>query len=258
MTTVWRSRNADWWKDLPGKGVPCEAPSGKQATSDDNEARGRLPSDSGVYLLANAAALRNPVSKAYIDVLQTQFANLFSVDDGAPTSMEYCAKASAVVYVGTHHHSEHDSHSHVVPSLRQLATNLQKMTPQQRDDEAETPGRPDRSYVTGVHDPLAGPRHCHMAIVAPCVLSQEQYEIIHHILPEVTQSQQALTMVHAPGGCGKSFVVVKATDEFLPPRQHVPDWCWRRPHAQCSAFKTLMRGDLSPQLVAEMRLLLAH
>ena len=51
-TTLWRSRNADWWKDLPGKGVPCEAPlSGKQATSEDNEAQGRLPSDSDVYLL---------------------------------------------------------------------------------------------------------------------------------------------------------------------------------------------------------------
>ena len=42
MTTLWRSRNADWWKDLPGKGVPCEAPSEKQATSDDNEAHGRV------------------------------------------------------------------------------------------------------------------------------------------------------------------------------------------------------------------------
>ena len=171
-TTLWRSRNADWWKDLPGKGEPCEAPSGKQATSEDNEAHGRLPSNSDVYLLTNAAALGNPVSKAYIDVLQTQFANLFSVDDGATTSVESCAKVSAVVYAGTHNHSEHDCHSPVVPSLRQLATNLQKMTLQQRDDEEDTPDRPDRSCVTGVHDPLAGPRHCHTALVAPCFLSQ--------------------------------------------------------------------------------------
>ena len=153
------------------KGVPCEAPSGKQAisedneargylhsdtdvyllaTSEDNEARGYLHSDTDVYLLANAAMLGKPVSKAYIDMLQTQFANLFSVDDGAPTSVESCAKASAVVYVGTHHHSEHDCHSPVVPNLHQLATNLQKMTPQQRDDEADASDRPDRSCVNGV------------------------------------------------------------------------------------------------------------
>ena len=262
-TTLWRSRNADWWKDLPGKGVPCEAPSGKQATSEDNEAQGRLPSDSDVYLLANAAALGNPVSKAYIDVLQTQFANLFSVDDGAPTSVESCAKASAVVYAATHHHSEHDCHSPVVPSLRQLATNLQKMTPQQHDDEEDRHDRPDLSCVTGVHDPLAGPRHCHTALVAPCFLSQEQYEILHHILSEVTQSQQALTMVHAPGGCGKSYVVVKTTDELTTRSFRLVNTCptgagavhMRNGRTFASAFKTHMRGDLSPQLVAEMRLL---
>ena len=81
------------------------------------------------------------------------------------TYVESCAKAAAVVYAGTHNHSKHDCHSHVVPNLHQLATNLQKMTPQQRDDEAETPDRPDRSCVRGVHDPLAGPRHCHTALV---------------------------------------------------------------------------------------------
>ena len=174
--------------------------------------------------------------------------------------MESCAKASAVVYVGTHHHSEHDCHSPVVPSLRQLATNLQKMTPQQHDDEEDTPDGPDLSCVTGVHDPLAGPRHCHTAIVAPCFLSQEQYEILHHILSEVTQSQQALTMVHAPGGCGKSYVVVKTTDELTIRSFHLVNTCptgagavhMRNGRTFTSAFKTHMRGDLSLQLVAEM------
>ena len=82
-TTLWRSRNAGWWKDLSDDRNPATAtPPPRNAHPDDEEpeAQGRLPSDANIYEQTNAAFMGKPIGKAYIAALQAQLRRIVSCE----------------------------------------------------------------------------------------------------------------------------------------------------------------------------------
>ena len=265
-TTLWRSRNADWWKDLSDDRNPATAtppPRNAHPDDEDPEAQGRLPSDADIYELTNAASMGKPIGKAYIAALQAQYTELFPVNitvtDRANTEVVYASAGDR--HTGT-------------TVLREFASKVQKMRLLQYDLSVEGVGMAESNLpsaigasMSGVRDPLGGaavvPQRS-SPLVAPCFLSMEQYEILHHVLTHaITDNEQALTMVHAPGGCGKSHVVMKIADELAMRNFRLISTCptgagavhMRNGRTFASALRTHIKDDLGPQQVAEMRLI---
>ena len=173
ITTLWRSRNSDWWKDLSVDRVPAsatpQARNNANPDDEDPEAQGRLPSDADIFELTNMAAMGKPIGKAHMAALQAQYAELFPV--GVPDRGN-----TEVVYA-----SAHDHHAGAT-GLREFASKMQKMTLQHQltvddvnRDDATLPSASDES-MEGVHDPLGGAaaaQHRSSPLVAPCFLSME-------------------------------------------------------------------------------------
>ena len=213
------------------------------------EAQGRLPSDADIYELTNAASMGKPIGKAYIAALQAQYTELFPVNitvtDRANTEVVYASAGDR--HTGT-------------TVLREFASKVQKMRLLQYDLSVEGVGMAERNLpsaigasMSGVRDPLGGaavvPQRS-SPLVAPCFLSMEQYEILHHVLTHaITDNEQALTMVHADELAMRNFRLI-STCPTGAGAVHM-----RNGRTFASALRTHIKDDLGPQQVAEMRLI---
>ena len=221
--SLWRQRNADWWKNLPHKFTAttemAHQPFGENYEG-DAEASGRLmPTE--LFELTNAASTGIPSIKQSVNALRSMCLALheptteeksgFIFSQQNALTSPYLFTRPVVFQRDVDEESILGNQEQPL-SLSDIRKQIYAMQPTTDDEEVKS-GDALMDFAANGNGPkeqLIRAEYDGVAKIGPCFLTNDQYAVLANMLDK---RGNKLVFMHGGGGTGKSTVICKLNDE---------------------------------------------